>query len=735
MHKSKNILLGILVVSINLFGLTATAATDVKIHEVQGNGSASPLLGNIVRIEGIVVGDFQDGSSGTNGDLNGFFVQEEDADVDGDPLTSEGLFVFEGSSPSVNVANGDLVRVEGEVSEFNGLTEITSVSGITVISGGNPLPTAATLSLPVTSAVAFEAYEGMYVTFPQALIISEYFNFDRFGEIVLTSERHLQPTAEFEPGSLEQIQAVQKDLLDRITLDDGRTNQNPDPAIHPNGSEFDLSNLFRGGDTVSNVTGVMDYAFGLYRIQPTQGADYTNANPRTASPDPVGGNLKVASFNTLNYFTTLDNSGPICGPLQNQDCRGADDANEFTRQRDKLVAALAAVNADVVGLVEIENYHPGDVPLADLVTGLNDVMGGGTYDFIGTGAIGSDAIRNALIYKPATVSPVGNYAILDTTVDPRFIDTKNRPTLAQTFMDNSTGGLFTVAVNHLKSKGSDCNDIGDPDLGDGAGNCNLTRKAAAEALVDWLATDPTGSGDSDFLIIGDLNAYDKEDPVDAIRAGADDTVGTGDDYADLIFQLLGEDAYSYVFDGQIGYLDHALASAGLVAQLSGVTIWHINADEPDLIDYDTSFKLPAQEAIYAPDAYRSSDHDPAIVGLDVCDAIAPKFDSVSITPNVLWPANHKYVDVTATLFVSDNFDTNPVITLISVTSNEPDNGENDGNTVNDIVIVDDYHFKLRAERSGVGTGRVYTITYKVTDACGNEATESATVTVPLSQKQ
>ena len=130
----------------------------------------------------------------------------------------------------------------------------------------------------------------------------------------------------------------------------------------------------------------------------------------------------------------------------------------------------------------------------------------------------------ALIYKPASVSLVGDYAILDSSVDSRFLDTKNRPALAQTFMDSSTGGVFTVAVNHLKSKGSDCDDVGDPDTGDGAGNCNLTRKAAAEALVDWLATDPTGSGDADFLIIGDLNSYDKEDPIDAILAGADDTL-------------------------------------------------------------------------------------------------------------------------------------------------------------------------------------------------------------------
>ncbi len=408
--------------------------------------------------------------------------------------------------------------------------------------------------------------------------------------------------------------------------------------------------------------------------------------------------------------------------------------NEFTRQRDKIIAALTAIDADVVGLIEIEN-HPGDVPTADLVSGLNEATDAGTYDYVATGAIGSDAIRVAFIYKPASVSPVGDYAVLDTSVDPRFLDDFNRPVLAQTFQDNNTGGIFTAAVNHLKSKGSDCNDIGDPDTGDGAGNCNLTRKAAAEALVDWLAGDPTASGDSDFLIIGDLNSYDKEDPIDVILQGSDDTLGTGDDYTDLLFDRIGEDAYSYVFDGQIGYLDHGLANANLVDEVSGVTVWHINADEADLIDYDTSFKGPNQDAIYAPDAYRSSDHDPVIVGLDVCDEIAPTFDEVSVSPDTLWPPNHKYVDVTATVVVSDNFDPSPTITLVSVTSNEPDNGLGDGDTPNDIVIVDDFNFQLRAERSATGDGRIYTITYEVTDACGNSTLATAEVTVPKDKGQ
>jgi len=687
------------------------------IYDVQGSGLASPLVGTEVAIEGIVVGDFQNNGSVDNGDLNGFHVQDPTGDAD--PLTSDGVFVY--APGGMDVAVGDAVRVRGNVSEYYDLTEV-SASQIWQCSTGNPLPAPAELSLPVTTVDDFEAFEGMYVTFPQALVISEYYNFARYGEIVLTSERHLTPTAEFEPGSPDQAQAAQDYLLDRITLDDGRTSQNPDPAIHPNGSVFDLTNLFRGGSTVTDVTGVIDYSYSLYRVQPTTGAQYDDTNSRTVQPDGVGGNLQVASFNVLNYFTTIDTGAWICGPSGDQECRGADTAEELERQRAKILSALSAIDADVVGLIEIENY-PGDVPVADLVSGLNDLMGAGAYDYIATGAVGTDAIRQAIIYKPAAVSPQGSFAILDGSVDPRFLDDYNRPVIAQSFMDNMTGGVFTFAINHLKSKGSACDAIGDPDLGDGAGNCNLTRKAAAEAIVDWLASDPTGSGDADFLIMGDLNSYDKEDPIDVLRDGG---------YTDLVHQYLGEAAYSYVFDGQTGYLDYALASEDLVGEVTGTTVWHINADEASLIDYDMSYKADAQDAIYAPDAYRSSDHDPVIVGLAVCDEIAPTID-VTVTPSLLWPANHKYVDVTATVVATDNFDPSPTVTLVSVTSNEPDNGYDDGDTVDDIVIVDDFTFQLRAERSGIGSGRVYTITYSVTDACGNETIGTATVFVPLSR--
>ena len=186
--------------------------------------------------------------------------------------------------------------------------------------------------------------------------------------------------------------------------------------------------------------------------------------------------------------------------------------------------------------------------------------------------------------------------------------------LAQTFEVIATGARFTVAVNHLKSKGSACTPD-DPDTGDGQGNCNGTRKAAAQALVDWLATDPTGSDDPDFLIMGDLNAYAKEDPIDAVLAGSDDTLGTARRLHEPRPALEGQFAYSFVFDGQAGYLDHGLANSAIVEQVLDAAEWHINADEPDLVDYDTSFKSPTQDTFFEPNQFRSADHDPLVVTL------------------------------------------------------------------------------------------------------------------------
>jgi hypothetical protein len=312
---------------------------------------------------------------------------------------------------------------------------------------------------------------------------------------------------------------------------------------------------------------------------------------------------------------------------------------------------------------------------------------------------------------------VGSFAVLDASVDPTFLDTKNRPSLAQTFMQTATGARFTVVVNHLKSKGSDCNDVGDPDTGDGQGNCNLTRTAAATALVNWLATDPTGSGDPDVIIIGDLNAYAMEDPVAAIK-------GAG--YTNVIDAFVGAEAYSYVFGGQMGYLDHALASPALVSQVTGVVEWHINADEPSALDYNDY----NQDYLYTSEAYRASDHDPVLVGLNLN---APP-DCSQAVPSVrtLWPANHQFVPVDV-LGVTDPDGDVLTLTIVSIFQDEPVKGGGSGNTSPDGRGVGTATAEVRAERAATGNGRFYHITFTASDDVGGACQAEILVGVPLNR--
>jgi predicted extracellular nuclease len=261
------------------------------------------------------------------------------------------------------------------------------------------------------------------------------------------------------------------------------------------------------------------------------------------------------------------------------------------------------LDADVVGLVELENN--ADASLNTIVDALNAALGSTDYTYIDTGTIGDDAIKTGFIYRATTVSAVGNYAILDRSVDSRYNDARNRPALAQTFTVDSTGAVLTIVVNHFKSKGSSCNADGDPNLNDGQGNCNITRTNAAAALADWVGTDPTGSGDSDFLIIGDLNAYTREDPLAAFESAG---------FTSLL--RTAANPYSYLFDGQAGALDHAVATPSLVPQVAETTVWHINADEPPLLDYNLEHgRNPTLFDANSP--YRSSDHDPVVIGLDL----------------------------------------------------------------------------------------------------------------------
>ncbi len=694
------------------------------IHTVQGATDTSPFAGQDVAIEGVVVGDYE----GIAPTLRGFYVQEQDDEQDADPATSEGIFVFHGSEDTVSL--GDVVRVQGTVAEFQGQTQLGFPDSVEVLSS-NEIVTAAVASLPLSTADDLERYEGMLVTFPQTLYVTEFFQLGRFGQVVVSSgDRLLQPTSIAEPGAAAvAIQAANN--LNRLIIDDADNGQNQDPIVFGRGgNELTAANTLRGGDTLTGAVGVMTYTWAgnaasgnAYRLRPVGDLsdsglvpggvvpEFQAANPRPSAAPVVGGSGKVASFNVLNYFVTLDAGSNQCGPVGFlQDCRGANSTFELDRQRDKLVSALLQIDADVLGLIELENTT-GVEPLDDIVGALNDIAGPGTYDYIETGTIGTDVIKVGIVYQPDRATPVGDFAVLDSSVDPRFDDDLNRPALAQSFVSDDE--VFTVVVNHLKSKGCG-GDIGlDMDQGDGAGCFNLARTSAAEAEVDWIASDPTNVGDDDFLVLGDLNSYAMEDPIDVF-------VGAG--YIDLGRLFDGDDTYSYVFDGQWGYLDYALASTSMAAKVTGAGEYHINADEPSVLDYNTDFKTANHiNILYAPDEFRTSDHDPVVVGY--CEAVAPSA-SATASPSSIWPPNGKMKAVTVTLSVSDANDV--IVELVSVTADESINP-------GDVVIVDDTHFLVRAKRDGSGDGRIYTITYLATDPCGNSTQFSATVEVPHDQ--
>ncbi len=583
------------------------------IGAVQGDGAASPLAGERVTITGIVTGDFQNEDDDTSRNLGGFFVQQ----ADGDASTSDGIFVFDGNNPLVDVGAGDIVTVEGTVNEHFGETQISAAR---VIIDGTGVVSPVDISLPAATTTRnadglpiadLERFEGMLVRFPQPLTATSLRELDRFGSVRLSQGGRLyQYTNSNRPGAAGYADHRKDAGARSIHLDDGRRDERIAlPGLLTAGSSPGYS--LRTGDVVTGATGNLRYARGSgpqgvesWRLMPTVDPVFEAANPRPGAPS-LDGTLRVASFNVLNFFTTLDDGRPVCGPGENDGCRGADNQREFGRQLAKTVTALRMMDADIIGLMELENNAAAS--LQQLVDALNERVGAGAFSYVDTGVIGDDVIKSGFLYRPAAVLAVGPFRVLDDSVDREFRDDYNRPALAQTFEQVSNGARVTVVVNHLKSKGSACDEIGDPNSNDGQANCAATRTAAAVAIVKWLAGDPTESGDSDFLIIGDLNAYRREDPLAALEAAG---------YTNLVGRNGGEIAYSSVFDGQAGALDHALASESLTPQVTAAIDWHINADEPRVLDYNLDGSR--DPALFDPDTpYRSSDHDPVIVGLEL----------------------------------------------------------------------------------------------------------------------
>ncbi len=570
------------------------------IHEIQGTGQETQLpKDSVLLIEGIVTADYQDQDK-----LKGFFIQEEETDYDNDSLTSEGIFVF-AASESFDVNIGDKIKVVGIAKEYYGLTELTNIYSIERIDSAWPLPSPKKINLPLSELNELERHEGMLVRFDQELTVTGTHNLHKYGEVMFSSNGRLyNPTQIVKPGN-EALMLKKENELNRIILNDMSSLSYPDTIIYPN-TELTSDNTLRVGHTINNLSGVLNYSFGNYKVEPTSTPLFSSgANPRPEDPEASDFNLKISSFNVLNYFNGegTDKLFPTA--------RGADNKLEFSRQSEKIITALKKINADIFGLMELENDGFSDhSAIHDLVKTLNERIGSEKYRYIKPKEkfIGDDEITVGIIYKNSNVTPYKEAKILDSTVDTLFNDDKNRPSLAQSFIDNNTGKIFTVVVNHFKSKGSPCNDVNDPDLMDGQGNCNLTRTKAAQALVNWIDTDPTGSKSNNFILLGDFNAYAKEDPITLIKNSG---------YINLQ-EKSDSLAYSYIYKGESGTLDHMFVSENMLINVLGIKEWHINADEPNALNYNLENKTPRQESIlYAIDPYRSSDHDPIILALDL----------------------------------------------------------------------------------------------------------------------
>ncbi|MCO4862535.1 ExeM/NucH family extracellular endonuclease [Cupriavidus sp. WGlv3] len=560
-------------------GSPATALADIR-----SAGQASPLAGRVIEIQAIVTADF----SGDGG-LRGFFLQTADTQRVHRPGLSEGLFVY---APRARANVGDMVRVSGKIEEKFGQKQLV-LSGAPVVCARGLSVTPPTLTLPLAGESDLAALEGMLVRLPQVLTVSDTHELGRYGTLVLSHGRPIAPTQQALPGPAAQ-QSAAANARNRLLLDDGSTRQFPAVVPYPP-PRLSADHPVRAGDTVTGVQGVLERRHGQWRLQPVHGAGapvYQRANPRPAAPPrhPATA-LRVAAFNLQNYFNG-DGHG---GGFDASDNRGAQDSAALARQQAKLVAALRGLDADVIGLMEVQNNGYGPT---GAIRQLAALLGPDwRVADPGTPALGADAIAVGLLYNARTALPAGRVA---TT----WLGERSRQPLAATFRAAAGGAPVTVVVNHFKSKNCVEAAGAQTDQRDGQGCWNPARVQAADTLARWLGTAPTGVADAGVLVIGDLNSYAMEDPIRLLaRRG----------YADLVARFAGPHAYSYVYAAQAGYLDHVLADATAAAHVVAVHVWHINADEPAAFAYAPAPGSGAAPGFYAPGPYRSSDHDPLVV--------------------------------------------------------------------------------------------------------------------------
>ena len=622
--------------AVNDGGTPPSGPTDATIAQIQGTGASSPLAGQQVVTRGVVTAAYPTGG------FNGFYLQTGGtggAVPDATPGASDAVFVF-GSIAAGQVAVGDSVQVTGTVSEFNGLTEIGSPA---VTALATALPAVQPLATGVPAAADREAHEGELFAPTGDFTVTDTYSTNQYAEIGLAAGDHplIQPTDVADAQDHAAVAAVEADNADRaVVLDDGSSTNFlpfgggpsqdvPLPWLTPD-------HPIRVGAAV-DFTGpvVLDYRNSAWKLQPThqvtdRGTDvatFEDTRAENAAPGDVGGDIRLATFNVLNYFNTTGAAYDAAHPgacsfyddrdgnhVTVNDCgatgpRGAAEDDDLQRQRTKIVAAINRLGAGIVSLEEIENSvalgeTDRDDALASLVEALNADAGAGTWAYVPSPAAADlpplaeqDVIRTAFIYKPALVRPVGASEVL---VGSAAFANAREP-LAQAFKrtDAPDSDAFAVIVNHFKSKGS-----GTPDP-DGQGNANADRVAQAEALWPFAQEFAASRGTDKVFLTGDFNSYTQEDPLQVLYAHG---------YTNLESTTSpGESTYS--FDGLSGSLDHVLANDAAKAWVTGVDVWQINAEESVAFEYSRDNYNVTD--FYQPNQFRASDHDPEVVGLDL----------------------------------------------------------------------------------------------------------------------
>ncbi|MBJ9372819.1 ExeM/NucH family extracellular endonuclease [Acinetobacter sp. TGL-Y2] len=581
------------------------STADTPIADLQ---SATQNQQYVVR--GVITADYryQDGFSG-------FYIQTPDTKAKAN--LSNAIFVYIPAGSTVTGGKvGEEVILKGRLTTYQNQLQLDQLSNNigTCNNQAANLISATPIQLPFSSLTdatghSPKRYQGMLVKMPQTLTVSENYDYGRYGQLSLSLGRLYIPTNLYPAKSAEAVALAKTNLLSKIILDDGYNNQNRTPWLPAN---FNAANTLRTGYQLKNVEGILEYRFNAWRIQPIQNKTppeiVKDTNPRNSNvPAKDTKQVRVAAFNVLNY----DNS-PLIGVKPD---RGANTSSEFNRQHAKTVSAIKAIDADVYGLMEIANNGYGD---KSAVAYLTKALGA-DWKYVSPpnmDKLGTDVIAVAIIYNSKRVKTVGNPVVYDDLTQ------KNRVTMAQSFQALTGGKTFTVIPNHLKSKGSCPDDKTSPEANqnDGQGCWNPTRVTAVQKLIQWMATNPTKAEKPNYLLVGDMNSYAKEDPILAFEKANykvllnDEKIGQG------------KLAYSYVFgvasdatgNGGAGNLDHAIADANLYPMVKRTFAWHINADEPTALDYNEEFKTEEQIAsFYSEDAFRSSDHDPVVVDLDL----------------------------------------------------------------------------------------------------------------------